>query len=56
MKLHVFASLGLPALPLRLLHLDVGTVSEHNAAQISSSLRVQDLPMKASCHQPWDHT
>ena len=40
-------SLGLAVLPLRLHHLDVGTVAEHDAAQIRRGVRGIHLPSEA---------
>ena len=52
-RLLVTASLRFSALPLSLHHLDMGTVTEHNAAQIRSCVCGIHLPPEASRIQKW---
>ena len=48
-QLILCASLRLTILPLCLLHLDMGTVTKHDAAQVNGCLRCKDLPPEPSC-------
>ena len=55
-KCIVRTSLRLAVLPLRILHLDMCTVTKHNAAKVCRCLRCQDLPPESSCRQLRQHT
>ena len=55
MRFNLRASLRLAVFPFRLLHLNVGAVSEHDTAQIRRGLRGKNLPPKAPCRQSGNH-
>ena len=44
-------SLRLPVLPLRLLHLDMGTITQHDTAQVRGCLCCKNLSSESSCIQ-----